>query len=144
MLRLMRMWSVASAALVLMLVTSCTGGGTEDEQTPQDRASRVAFVPETGTTPMALLTGVLGGDAETGCLWVEHPRNGRVLLLLQHDSARLDTASRPPSVRDGDEIFAAFGDAVEATGAVGGTSPTVCGQADQTFTAHRLERAGTG
>lgn len=59
--------SVAAERLlpfVVVLTAACTGGGADEASA----VSRVAFVPETGTTPMALLAGVLGGDAGTGCL----------------------------------------------------------------------------
>jgi hypothetical protein len=96
---------------------------------------------------MALLVGTLGGDVETGCLWLSATSGGgeRTALLLHHDRAVLDVSAQPPVVRDGDLVLAAFGDEVQLGGGSGVTPAAPgCAGLGRTFAGHSLQRSLPG
>ena len=124
--------------VVVLLVAGCASGGGDTLGSAEPDVSRVSFVPAPEAAMQALLTGTLGGDPSTGCLWVEGPH--RVPLVIQHDTAVLDISAQPPVVRDGEEVLAALGDAVEVGGGHAGTSAPGCEDLGPAFLGHGLTR----
>lgn len=143
----MRMRRLVALTAVGLALAACGSQQIANPGAGSDDVSRVAFLQEESTYPMALLAGTLGGDAETGCLWVSgpHGEGERTPLRLHHDSAVLDVSAQPPVIRDGDRVLAAFGDAVEMGGGFG-VSPAgpSCTDHGTPFTGHSLVRALPG
>ncbi len=92
----------------LLCASGCATAGAQG-------VGRVSFRPAAQTQLTASEQGVLGGDPGTGCLWFE--RYGeRVALVVEHDSAHLDVTADPAVVRDGDDVWAVFGEQVQLGG----------------------------
>jgi hypothetical protein len=130
-----------AACVAALLVVSC-GSQAGPALTAASDVSRVAFLPEEETYPLALLAGTLGGDPYTGCLWVSgSPGTGRTAFLLHEDTAVLDVSAEVPVIRDGDRILAAFGEAVRMGGGNTGSPPAPgCEEHGEPFTAHGLQQ----
>lgn len=136
----MRQSSVRALWMVLpLLLAACGSESTVLRGDPPD-VRRVSFTQEPETHMLALLTGTLGGDANTGCLWIAQPDGGRTPVVLAHDTAVLDVTAQPAVIRDGDTILAAFGDDVELGGGVGQQSAAGCVDLGPVFLGHGLRR----
>lgn len=134
----------AAVFVALGLLTACGSPETASPAGGPD-VSRVAFLPEQEAYPQALLVGTLGGDVDTGCLWVDGPGEGRLPFLLHEDTAVLDVSAEPPVIRDGDRLLAAFGDAIEMGGGHLGSAPAPgCEDHGQPFTGNGLQQALLG
>lgn len=114
----------AVVALMLLLLSTCGSSGPAAPAVGPD-VSRVSFLAEEELYPMGALTGPLGGDTKTGCLWVQTASgDGDRLPVRLHDAAaELDVSVQPPVIRDGSQVLAAFGDAVELGGGNGVSPP---------------------
>ena len=98
--------------LSLTLVATLGGlggcGGTAGPAT-------AAVLPDPGYADEALNTGVLDGDPDTGCLWLEHPSGGPEQIMLMGDF-RVDWAADPPRVEKEDQSFAELGELISVGG----------------------------
>lgn len=106
--------TATSVALCVALLGGCSDAPSLE---------RAAYEPvprsESGgmVTPEALFVGVLGGDPETGCLWL-NTGTERTQLTVWHDTARTDFSVSPFEVTVEDRVIAREGDEVEMTGGV--------------------------
>lgn len=144
MLRLMTM-PPSRLLLAGVLTAACAAcGGTQAVETiasqseaskpatPAGDTSRAAFDPLTFEVPAgterayksALAGGALGGDEQSGCLWLEHGNGQTTALRLMTDdeALRVDFAAEPFVLRSGDDVVAVEGQQVEVSGGAGLTT----------------------
>lgn len=129
---------------VLALVASVLAGGVgytaHAGSESRDALDRTSVVDPRGVNKLALLTGSLGGDAGTGCLWVEH-QGHRTALVLEHMSAGVNFATSPPAVETEDGVVARFGDAVSLGGGLDSdVAVPGCAPLGTPFRAWKLEK----
>lgn len=98
--------AVAVAALAVVATNAIEGRGL----------NRTSFTEPQQINLYAAASGVLGGDADTGCLWVTQASNVRTPIVFAHATAGTDYSSLPPTVRTSDAVIARFGDTVQLGG----------------------------
>lgn len=112
MLRRMAMSRGLQVFAAAMILSACGEG--QPASTAAD-VGRVSFQPGVDVGMAAPAHGVLGGDADTGCLWFEDGSK-TVGLVVQDDTAVADFDADPPVIRDGETVVATFGQEVWLVG----------------------------
>lgn len=87
--------------------------------------SRAAFVyvsaeEDAGPSFLGLAVGELGGDPETGCLWIGGAPRTRLLIVTSDQATHVDFTVKPFVVRSGETVVAAEGQKITLTGGLGG------------------------
>jgi hypothetical protein len=116
------------AVLLVTLALSLSGcAGSSDEpaplavetvsaDAPSADVSRAAFLDGPGPGFEALMTGVLGGDARTGCLWIGKA-SGKQPVLFFDDDAHVDFTASPPELRTtSGQVHLRFGEMASLVG----------------------------
>lgn len=99
------------ATLPIVLVGLLPGCGS----TSVDGPATAAVLPERDGGPDAANSGVLGGDPDSGCLWLEQPSGSREQVLLVGDF-EVDWATDPPQVELDGEPWAEIGEFLNVGG----------------------------
>jgi hypothetical protein len=114
----MRLAMLVSLAAVT-LPSGCGGGDASIAASAESSSERAkaAVRPAGEVRMLALGTGTLRADPDTGCLWLETEAGKPTRqLLLQGESYRVDFSTSPASIRDGETVVARVGERVEVGG----------------------------
>ena len=103
--------SALTSVVPLALVTLLSGCGATSVKGP----ATAAVLPDRGIGYDAASAGVLGGDPDSGCLWLEESGGGREQVLLVGDF-EVDWTTEPPQVEKDGEPWAELGEFVDVGG----------------------------
>lgn len=126
----MTIMRLALTAAMCLAAAGC-GGGPERAQPPP---SAPADGPQTSvvylngrpkTTPVSAVTGILGGDPATGCLWLVQPTSKVRIQIQLHGPFTVTWSNSGPHIFENGKLLASSG---KQTGfGAGGTTSGVAG-----------------